>query len=550
MGALFRCCVQILAILLGALAVDVGSAVPARSAETVRLILLVAVDQLHRDRLDVDLPGGLGRLTREGRIYTDAVLDHGITETCAGHATMLTGHHPANAGIPGNQLLDLAAGEAVNCVADSVATARVLGGELGRSPRNLRVSTLGDWMKSAHPATRVFSASGKDRAAITLAGHSADAAYWFNGIGEVGFTTSRYYLNQLPQWVREWNGRNPPQDGFLARVPRTWDHLDEVGGAPQRPDDFPGESKRFGRTSGHPLRDPDIEEFAARLAASPFLDEAILDFATTLVREEKLGRGSSPDLLAVSLSAMDYVGHLYGPGSHESRDALRRLDLALGRFLDFLEQELGPGSVLGVLTSDHGVLPLPEWLEHTGEGLCPVPGGRADLSRLGFLLLAKLHWEFSPLLSIPRPWLIFAGSKLGVDRALAERHGVPVSEVVAATQRILEAEPAIAKAWTAEEIERGADPFARLYRNSWVPDRSGDLLLQLAAGCLISREDEGSTHGTPYLYDRAIPLLFWGAGIEGGRVPGPARTVDIAPTLARRLGIAPPSGLDGRPLFD
>jgi predicted AlkP superfamily pyrophosphatase or phosphodiesterase len=547
---LFRRCVQILAMLLAAAVVDLGRAVPARSEEMVRLILVVAVDQLHRSRLGADLPGGLGRLAREGRLYTDAVLDHAITETCAGHATMLTGRHPASAGIPGNQLLDLEAGVAVNCVADSAATARVFGSELGRSPRNLRVSTLGDWMKSTDPATRVFSVSGKDRAAITLAGHSPDAAYWFNGIGEVGFTTSRYYLSELPQWVREWNGESPPRDGFLARVPRTWEHLADVGEAPQRPDDFPGESKRFGRTSGHPLRDPDPEEFAARLVASPYLDYAILDFATALVREEGLGRGSSPDLLALSLSAMDYVGHLYGPYSHESRDALRRLDLALGRFLDFLAQELGPGTVLGVLSSDHGVLPLPEWLDHTGKGLCPVTGGRPDLSRLAFVLLGKLHWELSPLLSIPRAWLIFAGSKLGVDRALAERHGVPVSDVVAAAERILEAEPSIAKAWTAEEIERGADPFARLYRNSWVSERSGDLVIQLAAGCIISREDEGTTHGTPYLYDRAIPLLFWGPGIDAGRVPGPARTVDIAPTLARRLEIAPPSELDGRPLFD
>jgi predicted AlkP superfamily pyrophosphatase or phosphodiesterase len=537
-------------MLLAAVAVDVGSAVPARSEETARLILLVAVDQLHRDRLDADLPGGLGRLIREGRIYTDAVLDHGMTETCPGHATMLTGRHPANAGIPGNRLLDPETGDAVYCVADSAATARVLGGKEGRSPRNLRVSTLGDWMKSANPATRVFSVSGKDRAAITLAGHSPDAAFWFLPTGEVGFTTSRYYLERLPQWIREWNGLDPPRDGFLARVPRTWDHLADVGGAPGRPDDFPGESGRFGRTSGHPLRDRDLQEFAARLVASPFLDEASLDFATALVREEGLGRGSSPDLLAVSLSAMDYVGHLYGPYSHESRDALRRLDLALGRFLDFLERELGPGSVLGVLTSDHGVLPLPEWLESTGDGLCPEQGGRPDLSRLVFLLLGKLHWEFSPLLSIPRPWLIFAGPQLAVDRALAKRHGVPVAEVVAATRRILEAEPAVAKVWTAEEIENGADEFARLYRNSFDPERSGDLVLQLAEGCLISPDHEGTTHGTPYLYDRAIPLIFWGTGIEAGRVPGTARTVDIAPTLARRLGIAPPSDLDGHPLFD
>jgi hypothetical protein len=405
-------------------------------------------------------------------------------------------------------------------------------------------------MKSADPGSRVFSVSGKDRAAITLAGRAPDAAYWFHQVDEVGFTSSRYYLDRLPQWVEEFNGRAPPEDGFLSRVPTRWDHLADEAERAERFDDFPGESGRFGRTSGHRLRDEDLEKFAAALVASPFLDEATLDFAGTLVREEELGRRSSTDLLAVSLSAMDYVGHLYGPYSHESRDVLRRLDLAVARFLDKLERELGPDRVLVVLTSDHGVLPLPEWLEQTGANRCPVPGGRASLRWLGARLLARLHWEFSPLLSIPRPWLIFAGSQLGVDRSLARSRGVAVEEVVATARRILEAEPAIARVWTPEEIERGQGELARLYRHSFDPERSGDLLVQLSPTCLISPHGEGTSHGSPYLYDRAIPLIFWGPGIEAGPVWEPARTVDIAPTLARRLGIPPPSDLDGRPLFD
>jgi predicted AlkP superfamily pyrophosphatase or phosphodiesterase len=541
---------RILLTLVGVVSIGAGIAGSARAEEIPRLVLVLVIDQLRADRVGAELPGGLGRLAREGRFYTEAALDHALTETCPGHATILSGCHPARAGIPGNRFLDLAKGEAVYCVADSADSARVLGGAEGRSPRNLRVATLGDWMKSADPASRVFSVSGKDRAAITLAGHSADAAYWFQGEGEIGFTTSGYYLDRLPHWVREFNGEHPPEDGFLARVPARWDHLVDEGGAPDRPDDFPGESSRYGRTSGHPLRDGDPEEFAARLSASPFLDEASLDFATALLREEGLGRRSSPDLLAVSLSGMDFIGHLYGPYSHESEDALRRLDLAVGRFLDLLELELGPGAVLAVLTSDHGVLPLPEWLERTGADRCPVPGGRTSLRWLGLRLLAKLHWELSPLFSLPRPWLIFADSQIGVDRSLARRHGVAVEEVVAATRRILESEPSIARVWTPEEIASETDEIAHLYRNSFDPERSGDLMVQLAPTCLVSPFDEGTSHGTPYLYDRAIPLIFWGVGIEGGRVPGPARTVDIAPTLARRLGIEPPDGLDGRPLFD
>ena len=167
-----------------------------------------------------------------------------------------------------------------------------------------------------------------------------------------------------PDWHTEGNGKvagtvargEAEEDGTFDLLQDIHNHLAQETAAPNRPDDFPGESKSFGRSSGHPLRDDDLETFVARWVASPFLDEATLDFATALVREERLGSGSSPDLLAISLSAMDYVGHLYGPYSHEARDVLRRIDLALGRFLDFLEVELGPNAALVVLTSDHGEL--------------------------------------------------------------------------------------------------------------------------------------------------------------------------------------------------
>jgi hypothetical protein len=306
-----------------------------------------------------------------------------MTETCAGHATVLTGRHPAHAGIPANQFLDLEAGEVVYCAEDAAPESRVFGAQEGRSPKHLRVTAFGDWLKSAYPSSRVFSVSGKDRAAIMLAGRSPNAAYWFERNGVVGFTSSRYYMERLPPWVREFNGHDPPTDGFLARLPARWEHLADGEGELRRPDDFPGESKRFGRSSGHPLRNDDPEEFAASVFASPFLDEAILDFATALVEEERVGRGAKPDLLAISVSAMDPIGHLYGPYSHESRDALRRLDAALGRFLTLLEQRLGREKLLVVLTSDHGVLPLPEWLEQTGDNRCPVPGGRSGLRMLG-----------------------------------------------------------------------------------------------------------------------------------------------------------------------
>ena len=523
---------------------------PAAAEGPPRLVVMLAIDQLRADRVGPELPGGLGRLVREGRSYPDAVLDHAVTETCAGHATMLTGRHPGPAGLPGNVFLDVEAGRRVYCLEDSPEKAGVIGvpGE-GRSPRNLRVTALGDWMKEARPATRVFTVAGKDRSAIALGGKHADAAYWFSEEHFVGWTTSQHYAAELPDWVREFNGSDPPRDGFFASVPERWEHLPETAQGAEGPDDFPGEADDLSRTSPHPLRDGDLQIFAEQLFASPYIDVVTLDFATELVKRERLGRGDGPDLLGISLSGHDVVGHRYGPNSHEARDALLRIDAAFGRFLDFLEAELGKGSVVVALTADHGVLPLPEWLAANGGSECPAADGRSGLKRMGFGLLWGLHWKFSPF-SWPSSWVLFAGPMVGVKRELARDEGVDVADVVVETKAYLESKPAVKHVWTRAEIEGGDGEFAELYRHSYDPQRSGDLIVQLAPTCLISSYGSGTTHGTPYLYDRAVPLVFFGPGIAPARVPGHAATVDIAPTLAGQLGVPAPEGLDGRALFE
>lgn len=524
-------------------------AAPGRADEPPRLVLLIAVDQLRRDRLDAALPGGLGRLAREGRVYAEAALDHAGTATCPGHVTMLTGRHPGPAGVPGNEFIDRATGRTVYCVEDPAEDARVLGGEGGRSPRNIRVEALGDWLKAARPGTRVFAVSGKDRAAIAMAGRRPDAAYWLARGGSPGFTTSRYYREALPAWVEAFNGSDPPHDGFWAGLPERWVHADGIGGERGRPDDYPAESGELGRTSGHPVRSGALEEAATRLHSSPWADSVTLDFARELVRREGLGTRGQADLLAVGLSGTDRIGHLWGPESHEARDALLRLDAELGDFLGFLEGVVGPGRLLVALTADHGVLPLPEWLAETGRSECPVDGGRLGLRMLVLRLLWETHLSLSPTFSIPVRWLSFAGANLTVDRKLALQRGVAVGEVVAVAKRYLEAQPGIARVWTAQDILAGEDPLARLYRNSYDPQRSGDAVVQVERTCLISAYDSGTSHGSPYGYDRDVPLVFFGPGVPKGAVPGPAATVDIAPTLAVLLGLEPPGGLDGRPLL-
>jgi predicted AlkP superfamily pyrophosphatase or phosphodiesterase len=467
---------------------------------------------------------------------------------------MVTGRHPGPAGIPGNEFVERDSGRIVYCVEDEASDAAVLDGgsepAQGRSPRNLRVSALGDWLKASQPEARVFSLSGKDRAAITLGGQHPDAAYWLDRGSVQGFTTSRYYRKELPAWVRTFNHPVNGEPAFLVRVPDRWEHPTGAPANGARRDDYPAESALFGRVSGHPLRSQDPRVFLERLYYSPFLDDVTLDFARALVQNERVGSGPGVDFLAISLSANDQVGHLYGPGSQEARDALLRLDAALGEFLAFLDGQVGAGRTLVVLTADHGVLELPEWLVETGASECPLPKGRGSTRALTEGLASALHAALDPKGSPVAPWMVSSGYEFTVNRPLAEQRHVAVPRVLDLARRWLGSQPGIVHVWTQQEIEEGTGPapFALLYRNSFDPERSGDLAIQPARTCLFSPSPTGTSHGTPYLYDRAVPLVFFGTGVTPGVVRGRAAPVDIAPTLAQVLGLDLPKELDGHPL--
>ena len=459
-----------------------------------RLVLLLVVDQLRADRLDPALPGGLGRLARDGRVYVDALVGHADSETCPGHVTAATGRHPGPVGVPGNQYVDAPGGRVVYCVEDEAPDARVHGASHGRSPRAIAATALGDWLEQADPRTRVFSVSAKDRAAISLGGQHPDAAYWLERREARGFTTSAYYRPDLPAWVRSFNGEGGAR-GFLAGLPQAWEH--PTGNPPNgaRPDAHPAEIDRFSGTSPHPVAAADAGVALEQLFVSPFLDDVTLDFARALVENEDLGRGEHLDLLALSLSATDLVGHYYGPESQEARDALLRLDVALARFLSFLERRVGRGRLLVAFTSDHGVLPLPEWLEETGRGACPVRGGRVDPRGLAAALESILDATFGPDTAGEGPWLYQAGYRVSVSRARAQGAGVTPQQVVERAREMLEAQPVVARVWTAQEIAAGSgpEPFATLYRNSHHPERGGDLVVQPARGdgsCGRARSEE------------------------------------------------------------
>ena len=200
-----------------------------------KLVVLVSVDQLSPGRLSADMPGGLGRLMREGRVYTNAKLDHGLTNTCPGHVAMSTGVNPGKAGIPGNSYIDHITGQQRYCVDDEDDAHRVFGAQFNRSPKSMTATTLGDWLKASSPVSRVFSVSGKDRSAITMAGKNPDGVYWYEK-SVAKFTSSGYY-GPLPDYVQVFNGDEFFVDGYAARFPKTWEHKP----GSHRADDYAGE---------------------------------------------------------------------------------------------------------------------------------------------------------------------------------------------------------------------------------------------------------------------------------------------------------------------
>ena len=527
---------------------------PAEAADDApRLVVVVVVDQLRRDRVVSSLPGGLGRLAREGRVFVRAELAHAASETCPGHAALLTGRHPGATGLPANYVIDRASGEGRYCVEDDPEAAGVLGASapVGRSPRRMRVDALGDWMKRARPESTVVAVSAKDRSAIALAGQHPDGVYWLQGEGELGFTTSRYYARELPGWVREWN-RDRAGDattGVFAGIPDLWEHP-SAPRANGRIDGYRAEQGGAEAVSPHALRDASPTVFLGNVYRSPFVDFATLRFAEALVGAHDLGGDASPDLLAVSLSGHDSVGHLYGPESHESADSLERIDAWLGDFLARLEQRVGREHLVVALSSDHGVLELPEWRQETGRGTCPVGEGRIPIDDLRDQLFWHLHFELGPWYGWPRDWLVHAGKQITVDRARAASRGVEVDAVIAAAEAWLEAQPEVVEAWTEAELAASAEPMARLFRNSRDPERSGDLVIQAVEGCLLSLYEAGTSHGSPYGYDRDVPLVLWGGGIAQAVDEQPAATVDLGPTLAELLGVEVPDDVDGRSLLE
>lgn len=499
-------------------------ATPAAPAAPPALVVWITVDQLRGDMVDHYRPmwtGGFRRLLSDGRLYTNATHDHAATVTATGHASLSTGVHPSRHGIVGNVWSERSGDMWVpmSNVGDSTVT--TVGATLpGVSPRNLMRAGLADWIVTADAASQVASVSGKDRGAILPAAHTKGHVYWFEPAGG-GFVTSTYYRDSYPEWVVRFNNGVVPR--YMADT--IWSFTAPASSIfLSSPDTAAYEGDGTHTYFPHRLSDytpsRDANMLRTWMERTPFADAATLDFAETMVNELGLGRDASVDLLAVSVSQTDAVGHEYGPFSREQLDNLYRLDRRLGAFFDFLDRTVGRDKYIVALSSDHGVMTPPE-----------DPHAIAGSRRLTAA-------ERQTMQAI-------------VAQALASGDGDPASRIVTELKRL----PAIGDAWTTERLMRRtpADSFAVMMRRSMYPGRAGGPFSRYGvenrfASGILPNERTGTTHGSPYWYDRHVPMIFMGAGIRAGRVENRVSTIDFAPTLASYVRVKYPNDLDGKPL--
>jgi len=516
---------------LVALAVSLGLPAcerPPADRRGLRLVLFLVIDQMRADYLDRYHPvlrHGIGRLLAEGVRFTEAFHEHAVPTTAPGHATLISGRFPRHHGIIGNAWTERESGHEVEAVEDDA---------VGVSPRRLRVSTLGDWLKAADRQSRVLAVSAKDRSAVLLGGHRADGAYWYDeDLGR--WVTSEHY----PAGARRFLAREPERWSADRHFGRLWEPLDAAALASLpgvAPVDLGVLDAGFPHAIGDPTPAPE-EEFWDDFYDAPFTDEVVEEMGEALVRHFALGADDAIDLLALSFSALDTVGHRYGPDSPELLDTLMRVDRRVGRLLDFLDAEIGLDRVLVSLSADHGVLPVPEVAIARGEAGGRLAGEDATcLQRLGEEL-SRRHGEGRWL----RPGPFF-------DEATLARRGVARAVLEAESRELLERCSAVARVWTRGELlAAGAgegSPVERLFVRAFDPERSPDLLVQLEPGW-VAWTDDATTHLSVYDGDRHVPWIVRLPARGPATVHEPVGTVDVAPTLAEVLGLATPAGLDG-----
>jgi predicted AlkP superfamily pyrophosphatase or phosphodiesterase len=483
-----------------------------------KLILAIVIDQFRYDyltRYRSEFKAGFDRLLTKGAVFANANYIHFPTVTAVGHSTFLSGATPAISGIVGNDWFDRDEKKRVTSVSDS--TTKMLGGTgEGCSPRRMLVSTVGDELKmSNNGKSRVIGISLKDRAAILPAGHMANGAYWFD-LKAQSFVSSTYYFADLPGWVKDFNSSR---------------FADKYRGAKWLSHTLPTDlAKLYGDSTESP-----IEE-------SPFGNEIVLQLSLRALAAEQLGTRGVTDVLAVSFSSNDKVGHGFGTYSAEEHEVTIQTDEMLERLFQAIDKQVGLDNVLVVLTGDHGVSPSAEEVKAQR-----MPGGRMPGNTVRDAVQAALVAKYGEGAYIAGSWDL---SLFLNDETIAKKN-LDIAEVRRVAAEAAIKVPHILRVYTRDQIAAGsvaADPIGRRMMNSFNQRRSPDIQFTPEPFWTIS--NAVATHGTPFTYDTHVPVIFMGSGVKPGKYEGPVAINDIAPTLAAILEVETPAGSVGRVLTE
>jgi predicted AlkP superfamily pyrophosphatase or phosphodiesterase len=512
-----------------------------------KLVVGIVVDQMRNDFLsryaDLYGEGGFKRLMEDGFYGANHRFSYTPTITGPGHASVYTGTTPAVHAIVANDWYDPISKKGMYCVEDkSVKSVGVDKAAGQMSPKNLKTTTVTDELKLFwNQKAKVIAVSLKDRGAVLPGGHLADGAYWYK---DKKFITSSYYMDELPEWVNDFNNRNLVDTYFV----KGWQPLLATSlYTASLPDNNPYESLYEGEK--YPVLPKDLADLAKQndpeevLKRSPWGNSLILEFGLAAVIKEELGQDDITDFLALSFSSPDYMGHAYGPRSLEVQDMYLRLDNDLSEFFDFLDSYVGKGQYTIMLTADHGVADVAQYSIDNN-----LPGGYFD--RKGSKeLLTDILLEYDSLgLELIEE---MEGNHIFFNREKLKEARIAVSDLADYMADEMCRMPGIYGAYPSEKIRLAGSaefPIRNLQRGLH-PYLSGDVIFIMESGWMRHGKT-GTTHGSPWVYDQHVPLLLYGFGVEKGKTYRETNIRDIAPTLSLIMGVPFPSGMTGSPIIE
>lgn len=509
-----------------------------------KLVVGIVVDQMRYEYLneywDKFGDDGFKRMINEGYNFENMHFNYFPTYTGPGHAAVYTGAGPAVNGIVGNEWYNREKEASEYVVDDSEVQTVGSEGDVGKmSPKNLISTTWTDELKDSNRDSKIVGISLKDRGSILPAGHIGDMAFWFDA-DNGRFVSSTWYMDELPQWVQDFN-ESGVIDEYSSSTWETLFNMDEYTAS--NDDNTPYEGTYAWEDEPvfpHDFSQAEDNAYSAMIS-SPFGNELVKDISLEALDAENLGKDENTDALVISFSSTDYVGHQFGPHSIELQDTYLRLDRDLAEMFNKLDEEVGEGNYTVFLTSDHGVVDVPQELKDRN-----LPGGYFDSETVVDELSDYLSDTYGD-----EDWVEnYTNQQIYLDRDLVKEEGESLEEMQKKTADFLLDFEGVLSTNTAENFKSKnyKDGLQAMFQRGFYEGRAGDVYIQLKAGWLDSSYSTGTSHGSPFSYDTHAPMLMYGWGVPQGSSSEKVDITQIAPTLSNMLNISFPSWTDAKPL--